>query len=143
MSDPNDPFSAEIDSLSRAYAALNRGDTPGFLECFDPGIQRVERFGAPTDATYIGLEAVRAHVEAGRSRWAEGECKPQRFLVSGDRVIVFVRVRVRVTNETQWREGDVFDVFTFRAGRVTEFHSYLDRDLALAWAGVKAPVNGA
>lgn len=142
MSDAATSHPAEIKTLRQAYAALNRGDVPGFLECLDPRIERVEQFGFPTDATYRGLDAVRAHVEAGRGTWAEGACEPQRFLVSGDKVVVFAHVRVRVKNETQWREGDTFDVFTFRGGMITEFHSYLDQGRALAWAGVKAGVSG-
>lgn len=133
---------AEIETLRRAYAALNMGDVPGFLGCFDPRIERVECFGAPTDATHKGLDAVRVHVEAGRGTWAEGACEPQRFIVSGYKVVVFAHVRVRVKNEPQWREGDTFDVFTFRGGKVTEFHSYLDQDRALAWAGVQDRVSG-
>lgn len=142
MSEPAITDTAEIETLRRAYAALNRGDVPGFLVCLDPQIERVEQFGFSTDATYRGLDAVRAHVEAGRGTWAEGTCEPQRFLVSGDKVVVFAHVRVRVKHETQWREGDTFDVFTFRAGKVAEFHSYLDQSRALAWAGVQAGVSG-
>ncbi|MFG0285344.1 MAG: nuclear transport factor 2 family protein [Phycisphaerales bacterium JB039] len=134
---PTAPLAAETEALREAYAALNRNDVAGFIAIFDPQIERIEPADFPQAGTYHGLEAVKAHVAKGRGTWAEGGCEPQRFIVAGDRIIVLVHVRVRLKNETQWREGDVADVFTFRNGKAIQFRTFADGRQAMDWAGVQ------
>lgn len=129
---------AEIEGLREAYAALNRNDIPGFVALFDPQIERIEPADPPTDGIYRGLDAVKAHVSRARATWAEGGCEPQRFIVAGDRIIVFVDVRVRLKRETEWREGRATDVYTFRNGKAVQFRTFFDEAQALEWAGVQA-----
>ncbi len=128
----------ETEALRAAYAALNRGDVPGFVALFDPQIERIEFEGTPQGGTYRGLEAVSAHVWRGRGTWAEGSCEPERFIVAGDRIIVLTHVRVRLKHESEWREGRTADVYTFRNGKAIEFRTFLNERQALEWAGVKS-----
>lgn len=137
MHEPTSTFAAEIDAVRKAYAALNRGDVPGFVSLFDPTVERIEEF--PSGTTCRGLAAMTQHVAEARATWAEGGCEPQRFRVAGDRVIVFVDVRVRLKTETQWREGRAVDVYTFRNGKAIEFRTFFDERKALQWAGVQVP----
>jgi ketosteroid isomerase-like protein len=120
-------LAAETEALREAYAALNRNDIPGFVKAFDP-----------QDGIYHGLATVTEHVSKGRGTWAEGSCEPQRFIVAGDRIIVFVHVRVRLKTETEWREGRIADLFTFRNGKAVQFRTFADERQALEWAGVNA-----
>lgn len=129
---------AKIEGLREAYAALNRNDIPGFVALFDPQIERIEPADPLADGIYRGLDAVKAHVSRARATWAEGGCEPQRFIVAGDRIIVFVDVRVRLKHETEWREGRATDVYTFRNGKVVQFRTFFDETQALEWAGVQA-----
>lgn len=129
---------AEIAVLRQAYAALNLGDTGGFVKDFDPQIVRVEPADVPEDGIFRGLEAVMAHVSHHRANWAEGGCEPQQFRVFGDRILVSVRVRVRLKHEPEWREGQVSDVFEFRGGKVMQFRTFWDEAQALAWAAESA-----
>jgi ketosteroid isomerase-like protein len=138
MSKPTPSLTAEAEAIREAYAALNRNDIPGFVQVFDPQIERIEPAEFPQGGTYHGLEAVTAHIAKGRGTWAEGSCEPQRFIVAGDRVIVFVHVHVRLKHETQWREGHLADVFTFRNGKAIAFRTFADERQALEWAGVKS-----
>lgn len=135
MRETTSTLAAEIDAVREAYAALNRGDVPGFVRLFDANPLRIEEFGS--GGTYRGLAAVTRHVAEARATWAEGGCQPQRFRVAGDRVIVLVDVRVRLKNETQWREGRIADVYTFRNGKVIEFRTFGDERRAVEWAGVQ------
>jgi len=139
MREPTSTLAAEIDAVHEAYAALNRGDVPGFVRLFDASVERIEEFSG---VTCHGLAAVTQHVAEGRATWAEGGCQPQRFRVAGDRVIVFVDVRVRLKNETQWREGRTVDVYTFRNGKVIEFRTFGDERQAVQWAGVQVSDPG-
>jgi uncharacterized protein len=136
MSRPTPSLAAETEAIREAYAALNRNDIPGFVQVFDPQIERMEHL--PQGGTYHGLPAVTAHVSQARGTWAEGSCEPERFIVAGDRVIAFVHVRVRLKHETDWREGRTVDVFTFRNGKAIQFRTFTDERQALEWAGVKA-----
>lgn len=133
----NSSHAAEIEALRDAYAALNRGDIPAFVEIFDPQIERIEPSDFPQGGTYHGLAAVTAHLSEARGTWAEGSCEPERFIVAGDRVIVCIQVRVRLKTETQWREGRIADVYTFRNGNAIQFRTFADQRQALEWAGVR------
>ena len=133
MVEPASTLAAEIDAVRKAYAALNRGDVAGFVGLFDASVERIEEF--PSGCTCRGLAAMTEHVATARATWAEGACEPQRFSVAGDRVIVFVDVRVRLKSETEWREGRTVDVYTFRNGKAIEFRTFVDESQALQWAG--------
>lgn len=124
----------EIETLKQAYAALNRGDIDGFVKDFDPQVVRTEFEGTPHGGTYRGIEAVKEHVNAGRSTWAEGACEPKQFNVVGDKVIVSCHVRVRLKDQNDWLEGRTGDVFTFNEGKVVEFRTFADEREALEWA---------
>ena len=141
MPDPQPTLSSEIDAIRQAYAALNRGDVPGFVHLFDPQIERIERIEpaeCPSGRIYRGLAEVTEHVSKGRATWAEGGCEPRRFIVAGDRVLVLVDVRVRLTGETQWREGRTADGYAFRNGKAIAFHTFADERQAREWAGIEA-----
>jgi ketosteroid isomerase-like protein len=138
MSKQTPSLAAETEALRDAYAALNRNDIPAFVQVFDPQIERIEPSDFPQGGTYHGLAAVTAHISKARGTWAEGSCEPQRFIVAGDRIIVFIFVRVRLKHETDWREGRIADVFTFRNGKAIQFRTFVDERQALEWAGVKA-----
>ena len=131
-------MNVEVDPniLRDAYAALNRGDIAGFVRDFDPQIVRVEFDGSPMAGAFHGIDDVRAHVAQGRSTWAEGACEPERFITSGDKVIVTCYVRVRLKDQTDWLEGRTADVFTFRDGKVIEFRTFSEENDALEYAGV-------
>lgn len=127
----------EIAALRELYDALNRNDTAAMVRVFDPQIEWDESAHAAGER-YRGLDEVRAHFAQARDQWAEGRCEPERFIVEGDRIVVFVDVRARLKHETQWREGQVADVYTFRDGRVVHVRLFPDRRQALAWAGVRS-----
>ena len=128
---------AETEALREAYAALNRNDIPAMVKAFDPQIEWTEPTGYPGAGTYHGPE-VTAHLSQARSTWAEGSCEPERLIAAGDKIVVFVHVRVRLKQETEFREARLADVYTFRNGKATQVRSFADRREALDWAGVKA-----
>ncbi|HLO41190.1 MAG TPA: nuclear transport factor 2 family protein [Phycisphaerales bacterium] len=122
---------ARIAAIKKAYTALNLGDVPGFLSLLDPEVERVEPSGFPLSGTYRGIEAVRPHVEQARASWAEGACEPERFVAAGDHIIAIVQVKVRLRSESDWREGRVADLFTFRGDKVVHFQTFTSLDEAL------------
>lgn len=126
----------EIESIKEAYAALNRNDIQGFMKICDPQITRVEWEGTSSEGSFQGFEAVTEHVSKGRATWAEGGCTPVEFAIDGNNIIVSVHVRVRLKDKTDWNEGHVTDVFTFKNGKATQFRSFFTEEQALAWVKV-------
>ena len=132
-------LAAETEALRDAYAALNRNDIPAMVDAFDPQIEWTEPDEFAGGGTQRGRAAVQAHLSWARGTWAEGRCEPERFVVAGDKIVVFVHVRVRLQDEAEWREGRLADVYTFRDGKAIQKRSFADRQQALEWAGVEAP----
>jgi len=131
-------LAAETDALRETYAALNRNDIDATVKTFDTQITWIEPAEYPGGGTYHGHAAVKAHLSRARGTWAEGSCEPERFIVAGDKVIVFIYVRVRLKHQTEWREGRHAAVYTFRNCKATEMRIFDDKRQALEWAGVKA-----
>jgi hypothetical protein len=131
------PLAAETEQLKKAYAAFNRNDIPATVESLDPQIEWIEPREFPGGGTYHGHAGVEAYLSQSRADWAEGRSEPERFIVAGDKIIVFVHARVRLRDSSVWHDTRLADVFTFRNGKATEMRAFADRRQALEWAGVK------
>ena len=129
-------LAAETEALREAYAALNRNDIPAMVKAFDPQIEWTEPAEYPGGGTYHGHAGVMAHLSQARGTWAEGGCEPERFIVAGDKIIVFVYVRVRLKHNVELIEGRHAAVYTFRNGKAIQMRTFADRRQALEWAGV-------
>lgn len=106
---------------------------------FYPMIVRIEPEGFPTAGTYRGIAKVQEHVRKGRGTWAEGTCEPERFLVNGDKVVVYLHAWERLRGETEWMGGRFADGFVFRSGKIKEYLSFGERQEAFRWAGIDDP----
>jgi uncharacterized protein len=127
----------EIEILKQFFAAINRNDLPGITKYFDPQIVRIEPEGFPTAGTYRGIAAVQEIVTKGRGTWAEGTCDPEKFLTHWDKVVVYLHVRVRLKDSTDWIDGRFADGFAFRDGKITHYLTFGERLDALQWAGIE------
>ncbi|MEZ4706475.1 MAG: nuclear transport factor 2 family protein [Caldilineaceae bacterium] len=107
----------EIEVLEQFFAAINRNDMQGITKDFDPQIVRIEPEGFPTAGTYRGIAEVQEHVAKGRATWAEGSCDPEKFLTTGNKVVVYLHARVRLKGSTEWSGGRFADGFAFAAVR--------------------------
>jgi ketosteroid isomerase-like protein len=131
------PIAVETEALKKAYAAFNRNDIAATVEALDPQIEWTEPAEFPGGGTYHGHEGVKAYLSQSRAGWAEVHSEPERFIVAGDKIVVFVNARVRPMGSTESRETLLADVFTFRNGKATQMRAFADRQQALEWAGVK------
>jgi ketosteroid isomerase-like protein len=130
-------MSPETEALKEFFAAINRNDMQAITKDFDPQIVRIEPEGFPTAGTYRGITEVQEHVRKGRETWAEGTCEPERFLVNGDKVVVYLHARVRLKNSTAWIDGRFADGFVFRDGKIVQYLSFREGAEALRWAGIE------
>ena len=130
-------MSAETDALEQFFAAVNRNDMQAVTKYFDPHVVRIEPEGFPTAGTYRGIREVQEHIAKGRGTWAEGACEPEKFLVNGDKVVVYLHAWVRLKDSTDWVGGRFADGFVFRDGKIAEYLSFGERVDALEWAGIE------
>lgn len=134
-------FAAELEALKEFYAANNRNDYPAALKAFDPNIEWFEPDEYPGAGTYRGHTELLAHLSKARQTWAEGSCEPEQFVVTGNKVVAFVRVHVRLKDNPEWIDARLADVYTFRDGKATHMRTFADRQKALQWAGAHPSVS--
>ena len=127
----------EVDSLTHFYDAVNRNDMQAMAGDFDPQIVRIELEGFPTAGTYRGSAEVQENVRTGRGTWAEGSCDPEKFLIKGKKVVVYLHAWVRLRDQTDWTGGRFADGFVFCNGKITEYRTFGEREQALKWAGIR------
>ncbi len=123
--------------LRDAYAAFNRDDIAAAVRDLDPNIDWSEPAEFPGGGTYHGSQEVARYLTNSRANWAEGASEPVRFIVAGDRIVVFVHARFRDKGSTNWTAVNLADVYTFRHGTPVAMRAFADRDAALKWAGVE------
>lgn len=136
MGELTSSLAAQIETVKETYAAINRNDIPAAIKGFDLGVEWIEPAGYPGAGTYRGHAEVMANISKGRNTWAEGGCELERFIVARDKIVVFVRARVRLQGHTEWIDGRFADVYTFRDGKAIQMRSFGERQEALDWAGV-------
>ena len=134
-------MSTETEALKQFFAAINRNDVEAAMKDFDPEIVRIEPEGFPTAGTYRGVAEVKEHVSKGRGTWAEGSCDPEMFLDNGNKVVVYLHVRVRLKGSIEWVEGRFADGFVFRNGKIIEYRTFAERADAIEWADVAGSVE--
>ena len=130
-------MSTETEALERFFDAVNRNDMQAMIQDFDPEIVRIEPEGHATAGTYHGIADVQKHVRKGRATWAEGRCTPEKFLVNGDKVVVYLHARVRKKDSTEWMGGRFADGFVFRNGKIVQYQTFWERADAVKWAGIE------
>jgi ketosteroid isomerase-like protein len=126
-----------ITALRGAYAAFNRGDIDAAVEALDAQIEWTEPAEFPGGGTYHGRESVKRYLTQSRVNWAEGSSEPERFITSGNRIVVFVHAKFRNKGGNEWGDVSLADVYTIRDGKPVQMRAFADRQDALRWAGVE------
>jgi ketosteroid isomerase-like protein len=124
------------DQLREAYAAFNRGDIDAAVQFLHPDIKWIEPAEFRAGGEYHGIDGAKRYLLHSRASAAEVISEPERFIVSGDRIVVFVYARVLPKNSTSWQEVRLADVYTFKGGRPIEMHAFANRADALRWVGL-------
>jgi ketosteroid isomerase-like protein len=123
--------------LRAAYAAFNRGDIDAAVQSLDPNIDWTEPTEFPGGGSYHGREGAKQYLANSRASVAEVISEPEQFMVTGDRIVVFVYARVRPKNSTTWQEVRLADVYLFRDLTPIQMKAFADRQQALQWANAQ------
>ncbi len=127
-----------IAKLRAAYDAFNRGDIDATVRFLDKNVEWIEPASFPGGGTYHGIEGAKRYLAQSRAGAAEVISQPERFIPSGDRIVVFVYARVLPKGSSTWQEIRLADVYRFRHGKAVEMHAFADRSEALHWVGLSA-----
>lgn len=126
-----------ITVLRHAYAAFNRNDIEAAVSGLDPNIDWREPAEFPGGGAYHGRAAVAGYLTNSRANWAEGVSKPKKFIVQGDRIVVFVHAHFRVKGATTWNDVHLADVYTFHDGVPVAMRAFADQEMAVRWVKVE------
>jgi ketosteroid isomerase-like protein len=127
-----------VAALRGAYAAFNRGDMTAAVEPLDAHIEWTEPAAFPRGGSYHGRDGVKQYLTQSRAAWAEVNSEPERFIIAGNRIVVFVHARVRPRGNNNWQDVSLADVYTVSNHRVIQMQAFADRQEALGWVGAKA-----
>ncbi|MDX6645228.1 MAG: uncharacterized protein QOK40_955 [Miltoncostaeaceae bacterium] len=124
----------DVAILRAGYEAFARGDVPAVLEVFHPEIEWTEPEGYPWGGTYRGHEEVVGLFRtAGEKLGADWQVVPDRFVATGDGVLVLGRHTGR--NAAGAWEVPFAMVWEMRDGRAVRFTQYGDSVLMREAAG--------
>lgn len=128
-----------IAMLRTAYAAFNRNDIPAAVQALGLNIEWQEPAEFPGGGLYHGRSEVARYLANSRAAWAEGASEPVRFIVHGDRVVVYVHAHFRTRDSSTWADVCLADVYTFRDGTPVAMRAFAQRHVALEWVGIAEP----
>ena len=128
-----EPVTEHIELLRRGYTAWNSGDLDELVSLCHHDITIHPMIGAVVAAgEYHGRDGARRLFEDSRKPWHEFRIDAENFVEAGDKVIIFVHVRIRSKEDTFTIDGHVAHVAEFRDGLVVALEGFRDHDQALA-----------
>jgi ketosteroid isomerase-like protein len=122
---------ADVETLRRSYAALNRGDLDEALEALDPAAEWRESPELPGGDVFPSREAVRVFLDGFLETWREFRQEIEDMVIEGDRVAVLIHLTAvgRVSGiEVDTRYAHVW---TMRDGKGVRVDAYRDQETAL------------
>lgn len=121
-----------IELLRNAYEALNRDDLETVLAALDPEFVLEQPVLLPGAPSYHGHDGFTEAWRKFSSSWKDLRYEPGAFMVSGDNVLVDVKLRGCAMGSGVNTEVTVFHVWTMRDDKAVRWRSFIDRDEALA-----------
>jgi ketosteroid isomerase-like protein len=123
--------------IRRMYRAWNSGEIDALLDVFDAEVEvrpALSTFLAST--VYRGHDGVAAWYQETYEPWVELHAEPQRFVEAGERTVVVVALRARVSGGQVDVEGEIAHVVTVGDGKIVRLDGYEEPDAAFAAMGV-------
>lgn len=124
-----------VDVTREIYEAFNRGDMEVVLSHMDPEIEVHDR--DRTGRVHHGPDGWRAFIEEWMENWDSYTVEIEHLTRNGDRVFIdLMQAGVGMGSGIEFSER-FHQVLTFRADKVVRFAIFVDRDEALAAAGLE------
>ncbi|HEX2436484.1 MAG TPA: nuclear transport factor 2 family protein [Solirubrobacterales bacterium] len=130
------PSDSNVAAVRPIYDAWGAGDWSAGPEVYGPGMVWSWSDEFPDIAgVYDRPDDANKALRSWLSGWERWRCEAERFLASGDRVVVFTRYRGAGRGGLEL-ETPAAHVWTLHDGRATRLDVYLDPDRALREAGL-------
>jgi len=82
---------ADVETLKRGYAALNRGDLSVVLDLLDPDIEWHEPAWSPEAGTHRGRDSFERFFRGWLESFEQFRVEPERVVQRGDQLVAVVR----------------------------------------------------
>jgi uncharacterized protein len=128
------PVGLQAEQMQRAYRAISKGDLELAFELIDPEIEVRDRPESPDPQIYHGHEGVRAALQQTFETFEIVEFEPERFVETGDQVVVVIRMRGKGKGSGVPVEDRIAHHWTLRDGRAWRLQVYSDPEEAIAAA---------
>ncbi len=123
--------------MRRMYEAWNSGDIAALAEVFDPEAEvRPALSTFMASAVYRGHDGIAAWYAETNEPWADLQAVPQRFIETGDRIVVVVGLQARVPGGHVDIDAEIAHVVTIRDGRIVRLDGYEEPAAALQATGL-------
>ena len=122
--------------MRQGYDAWNRGDWTSMEALLTPDFEVDATDRVLNPDRYEGIEGFRRLAAEMSEVWDAWEVEPLEFLDNGDRMFVEHRVRARGKGSGIEVVQTYWSVWTIRDGKGAKLALHLDRDAALAGAGL-------
>jgi uncharacterized protein len=126
---------AEVETLKRGYAALNRGDLSVVLELLDPEIVWHEPAPSPEAGAHRGRDSFVSFLRGWLESFEEFRVEPERVAERGDELVVIVRQSGIGRSSGLHVEARLAHVWTVADGKAVRWEAIADPDAALAHGG--------
>jgi len=124
-----------VETIKRAYAALNTGDMPAVLALCHPDVEFDNTNAAFDAAVYHGHEGLVEFFSLGKDMWETQRFEPEEIIpVSDDRVLVPQRI-VSVGRDGVETIARNTNLYTLNEGKATQIKSFQTKADALAAVG--------
>jgi ketosteroid isomerase-like protein len=127
---------SDIDALRSVYEAVSRGDWDAAFREAPPDFELKTPDRNPIAGTYRGAEEVRRYFEELWAAFEEVVTQPEEFFDLGDRILVFLLMRLRPTDSNATLEMRIGHLWTMRDGKTTRCEVFIEREEAFEAAGL-------
>ena len=125
-----------VETLRATYEAANRGDWDGFFAGVHPDFELKAPDRMMRAETYRGSVAVRQFFEDLLEPFEDLVVQPEKFVESGNWIVVFLLLRSRPTGSSAMMEIRIGHLWTMRNGKAEQLEIFPEREKALEAAGL-------
>lgn len=122
---------ADIETLRIGYEAFNRGDWDAAFRGAHPDVELKTADRVTNPGTYRGADAVKRFFDDLLEPFEEIAAAPEEFFERGDKIVVYLRVRLRPRGSSAVVENRIGHLWTMRDGKVARFEIFPERERAL------------
>jgi len=128
---------ANVETLRLAAAAANKRDASILDELLSPGIYwKTKHTAVGLVGVYQGVDEVRSFFAQFDQAWEEWDWGYPELQAVGDTVLARLHLWARGRNSGIESETDIWQLWTFRGGKIIYFEDFANREEALEAAGL-------